>query len=391
MPSETPGDVLRDAFSRLAAVSIDKLSAIRFLVFVCGGCPVTDFLISGLRTLVDLSSTEEDGSQIVEEGAVQKLVKLLSNSEDKTVLSHASEILCNLAQHKSTRATMIKEGAIRFLVQVCSKLEASVPLAHCALALSYLALDESAPAKFTEENAVECLIELLKRSSDTVWFDVQHNAALALGNLATHASSVTHLLEGGVIPPLVKLCASSEQDNVITAVTGAMANLAKHEGTRAHLLQEGSVKPLVMLCRLSHVNTVSTSSSAHGAISEGEESDGEEAPNGSRSQLPVLQNACRTLQLLSCYKTGRPQLVEQGTVSALSSLCRTAADVSILLDASLCLRNLAAHEGSRKMMIEEGCVQALVLLCDRAELTVFAGEMMRLIPTSYTYTLHHTP
>ena len=107
---ETPGDVLRDAFSRLAAVNTEKLSAIRFLVFVCGGCPVTDFLVLGLRTLVELSTTEAHGTQIVEEGAVHKLVKLLSNSEDKTVLSNASETLCNLAQHQSTRATMVQEG-----------------------------------------------------------------------------------------------------------------------------------------------------------------------------------------------------------------------------------------------------------------------------------------
>ena len=66
---ETPGDVLRDAFSRLAAVNTEKLSAIRFLVFVCGGCPVTDFLVLGLRTLVELSTTEAHGTQIVEEGA----------------------------------------------------------------------------------------------------------------------------------------------------------------------------------------------------------------------------------------------------------------------------------------------------------------------------------
>jgi hypothetical protein len=368
---ETPGDVLRDAFSRLAAVNTDKLSAIRFLVFVCGGCPVTEFLIQGLRTLVELSSTEVHGVQIVEEGAVQKLVKLLSNSEDQTVLSNASETLCNLAQHEGTRAAMIKEGAVRFLVQTCSKLEARVPLAHCALALSYLALDETAPTKFMEENAVGSLIELIKRSSDTVWYDVQHNAALALSNLATHAESTAHLLERGAIPPLVKLCASSEQDNVVTAVTAALANLAKQEGTRAQLLQEGAVKPLVMLCRLTHVNSVSAGS------------EDDEAGEGVRGgSLPVLQNSCRALQLLSCYKTGRPQLVEQGTVTALSQLLRTSADVNVLLDAALCLRNLAAHEGSRKMMIDDGSAEALVLLCSRSEDKVFAAAAEALVNLS---------
>ena len=179
---------------------------------------------------------------------------------------------------------MVQEGAVRFLVQVCAKLESSVPLAHAALALAHMALDEASPSKFIEENAVSCLVELLQRSSDTVWYDVQQNAALAIGNLATHVESTVHLLERGAIPPLVKLCASSEQPEVIAAVTGALASFAKHEGTRAQLLQEGAVKPLVMLCRVSHAT----------ALNEGS-GDGDGDPSRASTQLPVLRNACRAL------------------------------------------------------------------------------------------------
>lgn len=162
---ETPVTILHDAFSRLAAVSDaeHKLEAIRFLIFVCGSCPISKFLKLGLDALVGLSKTETFGTQIVEQGAVLKLVQLLGKSDDTEVLGKASEALCNLATHKNGRSTMIQEGAVRFLVHTCATLKNSVALGHSALALSHMAMDPSSPKIFIQEGAVTALVALIGR------------------------------------------------------------------------------------------------------------------------------------------------------------------------------------------------------------------------------------
>ena len=140
---ETPAIILHEAFSRLAAVcgAEDKLDAIRFLIFVCGSCPIAKFLKIGLDALVGLSKADTAGKQIVEQGAVLKLVQLLGKSNDTEVLGKASEALCNLATHEASRSTMIEEGAVRFLVHTCTTLQNETALEHSALALSHMAMD----------------------------------------------------------------------------------------------------------------------------------------------------------------------------------------------------------------------------------------------------------
>ena len=73
--------------------------------------------------------------------------------------------------------------------------------------------------------------------------------AKAIATLATAEGQRAQIVLEGALPPLVRICAASQNAAVLEHTADALANLAEHDGNRHELVQAGALPPLIHQAR----------------------------------------------------------------------------------------------------------------------------------------------
>ncbi|KAJ7571539.1 hypothetical protein O6H91_01G166000 [Diphasiastrum complanatum] len=178
------------------------------------------------RKLADTSLEPDDPEHSLAvhvKAQVEVLTKCTSSIEqDRIAARRAAHVLAELAKHEEHVDTIVDEGAVKALV----------PHLHSPL-----------PTPTNEEGSVVCK------------YEVEKDAAFALGLLAVKPEHQRLIADAGALPPLISLLRLRGNGTTLRVVNGvvrraadAITNLAHENGKiKSHVRSEGGIPPLVEL------------------------------------------------------------------------------------------------------------------------------------------------
>lgn len=292
---------------------------------------------SAVATLASLLAKEENCAEMVQEGAIPCLVRLLRDS-DLEVQEPAAQALATLAECEANSLAIAREGAVPTFIWMLEQTEApdmldptkllqtvqqqvqqvqrgeihvgerdprvSLAREHAVRALANLAYD-GANARAMGAEAVPSLVQLLRGGEP----ELQRSAALALANLAFLPEHRQRVGRSGAIPFLVQLL-EDENPEVRICSAGALLNLCEDEESALQMLEQGAAQPLLLL--LEEGDPALRQSAA--ATLEG-------LGRFERNRVPLAREG--VIPLLVQLLHDREPAVRQGATDALSSLAGT--------------------------------------------------------------------
>ena len=331
------------------------------------------------------------GTQQLQEEATAE--NAASATADARVLRYASDALGALALDAAGRAQLVEDGV-------------AVPALLASIGLCTSTVGARAQPPTPPGDAVAAPSGRITATHGMTAEQQGHvllGCATAIANVAADATLCTALVTGGVVPPLVGLCAggdaagAAEHDVLRARAVEACHNLAvaADSGSHGSLIESGAVEHLVLLCREQEERTALAAAGSDGAAATGTASKaqlgGQEMPPSADAEA-VVSVMAHSAALLLALSRGEHAVaagaLKQGACAALAMLVARRSSSApqpqtqeqqerqLAADAREALLHFCCHSGqqARPTPVQEAAVRPLVELCALCRPTAVGPE-----------------
>ncbi|XP_069462859.1 uncharacterized protein [Ambystoma mexicanum] len=208
--------------------------------------------------IMTLASSESNQDTIGSAGAVVPLLAL-AKSYDPRVQQNAVGAILNLTRSERVQHVLCQEGALPVLTMLLQSSDSEVQYYSCS-ALSKIASNprhHEAMLLIGDRFLLRMLLSLLSSSVDKV----SCQACLCLRNLAESGNTTTDLIEMNVLPPLLVLLNSDNEDVQQASIT-LLCSLSQNPSNQEALLCEEVLERMGTLLQTQTTNTVIVSHAA---------------------------------------------------------------------------------------------------------------------------------
>ena len=189
----------------------------------------------------DPATNEATQISIAEAGALPPLILMLK-SKSETVQIKAAAALNNLSSAPVVQARVGSAGAVAPLANLLKSRSAEVRK-HALCAVHNLSLHPDNIKPIFAAGAIGSVVPFLNNATSPV---VLETALKLLANLTTLDACHVSLITAGVVPHLVTLLSSEEEEQQCMAAT-ALCNLASEDTGRLCIVAAGAIDPLAKL------------------------------------------------------------------------------------------------------------------------------------------------
>ena len=349
--------------NEVKAASVDDLSSLVRLLHGDAGF-VQSAVMFTLRTLALHAYNRR---QIIEAGAIGRIVQLLKSSSQEVQLS-AVKALSTLAREPDFYAAFLSAGgALDSLTRLLQSNSVEVQSAAIST-LSGITSSVDGIAAAVTAGALPPLVRLLSSKSATV----QDGAATVLSNLASNAAHHVSIAAAGAIAPLVAMLRSSS-DAVQRSATAALGNISSARAVQAKVVSAGAVTPLAKMLKSQSAMVREHALRALGNISHHPDSIPQIFAAGAMdSVVSLLKNTLSAAQHesalvilvhLAALPACHAPLIAAGVVPHLiRALSPDSENWQEQCRAALALRNLASEDANRLRVVAAGAIDPLVKL-----------------------------
>eukprot|EP01038_Epipyxis_sp_PR26KG_P013506 gene13506-18121_t len=273
------------------------------------------------RGLYNLTCVDVSYSLI--ERVIRSLVAL-SVSGTANVKHLCAAALCNLSDLKSVRPRMVEEGAIDVLTTLSRGAETRTRRV-CAVILQNLSASKSVRSAMASHNSVTAAFGL-SSDQDPI---ILRCVGLTLSRLAMEPSNCQKIIAESGITALCNIAVKYPTiPGISQPVSSAFQLLSANQNARIELVDEGAVTAIASLFR-------------------------------SSMDMFTLQHSLLALCNLLCEPENHLQIVQQGLIQTLISMCDQENDL-IKDFLSLAFLNLSVAEESRKHIVNGGAIVAII-------------------------------
>ncbi|XP_069462860.1 uncharacterized protein [Ambystoma mexicanum] len=195
---------------------------------------------------------------VVESGLLEPMLELLESS-DAAVQCNSCACIMTLASSERVQHVLCQEGALPVLTMLLQSSDSEVQYYSCS-ALSKIASNprhHEAMLLIGDRFLLRMLLSLLSSSVDKV----SCQACLCLRNLAESGNTTTDLIEMNVLPPLLVLLNSDNEDVQQASIT-LLCSLSQNPSNQEALLCEEVLERMGTLLQTQTTNTVIVSHAA---------------------------------------------------------------------------------------------------------------------------------
>lgn len=324
-----------------------------------------------LPTLGDVGGGNGDVSKDSVEADKNKDREGYSNLEEETSLGesstspdmhaklHCAVSLCNWSRNPANATRLASEGAVRAIMTLSLESNTKI-IVYCSAAFRFMSEHTVLATSMIDEGAVTTIGELLTNRADDF---IVHNLAIALVNLTRITGKEAQLVEGAIIlalsnliqqkPDLAPTCVRGLYN--LTCVDAYYPSIEKIIGKLVNLVTSATstVKHLyaATLCNLSDLKSLRARMVEEGAISA--------LSTLSRGAETRTRRICAVvLQNLSAAKSVRVEMASRNSVAVAYALSSDQ-DPIILRCIGLTLSRLATEHSNCQRIIHEGGIAAL--------------------------------
>lgn len=337
-----------------------------------------------VETLLQWSYRKENASRLVEEGAVEAVLRM-SKTTSLRLQGYCSAVLKRFAATPLLRERLITRGAVSTIAELAAQCRKPEVQRNCMVALVSLtcANGDKAEERIVEDGIVTAMGKLVGESED---YDVL--CAQGLYNLTCISEPYAHL--DRVMKTIVAFAAASALPSVRHLCAAALCNLSDLPGVHGRLIEDGAIGTIGTIAR-STLPAVSSNSAAAGgggggggsttrrvcalvllSLSKSPHERSNMAAKGAVLVLFGLSNdedlatrkyVARALLHLASDAASHGRMILEGAASALCNIAMaSASSPPASRPASLCLSILSKHASTRITIAEEGGVPAVVTL-----------------------------
>jgi hypothetical protein len=191
------------------------------------------------KTLRILCGDKVLAHKLVGDGIVKALMSLI-RTDDGTIRQYCAESICSLFQNESVLGRLIDQGAVNVLVSLSQSNNDVITGEWCAFALFQLCTNDLCPTYLLANGILPCLIRLCASPSKRT----KKFCGAALWSITVNKKSVD---VSTAIPVLVDMLRNESSVSIKVDCASALYNLADSDSNCDQMLSAGALIPVVNL------------------------------------------------------------------------------------------------------------------------------------------------
>ena len=193
------------------------------------------------KTLRILCGDKVLAHKLVGDGIVKALMSLI-RTDDGTIRQYCAESICSLFQNESVLSRLIDQGAVNVLVSLSQSNNDAITGEWCAFALFQLCTNDLCPTYLLANGILPCLIRLCASDSEKT----KKFCGAALWSITVKKKSVD---VSSAIPVLVDMLRNESSVSIKVDCASALYNLADSDSNCDQMLSAGALIPVVELTK----------------------------------------------------------------------------------------------------------------------------------------------
>ena len=196
-----------------------------------------DVRLHAIKVVANLAAEERHQTEIVREGGLPALYKVIRTSNDEATRRIAAGAIANLAMNETIQERLVADGALKLIVNLAEMTEDVQTKRMVAGGIANLCGNPTVQPRIISEGGLDCLIAFA--DGDNPHPDVQSQVARGFANFAKcDASSAKKLVESGVLPYVVSFSAMTDLPQIKRHADMAMAYISMHAEFHASVMEE---------------------------------------------------------------------------------------------------------------------------------------------------------
>lgn len=312
------------------------------------------------KTLRILCGDLNTAHKLISDGIVRALMSLL-RTDDGVIQQYCAESICALFQMEDVLDRLVEQGAVSVIVSLSHNNTDMITGEWCAFALYHLSTSRVCSIQMLEQGVLPCLIKLC--ASSTTRTRCFCSAALV------HITLNKRVDSSGAIPVLVHMLRTEPDKTTKTNCATALYNLADNDANCHVMLDVGALLPVVTLTKSDFIQTKVKCAAILSRLSLHEQYYHLFAADGVLSVLLDLscvehvltqRRVVIALSNLSQHPQLRAQLLELNPIRFIISLAAKR-DENLWRGCVSIICNLSYDPGSEKSLVQGGIVPTLLI------------------------------